>query len=191
MGRGIAGSGSYCRFMAQPPAAPQPFAVLTADADTQLVTSVDHYRQTVLSSLDGLTDEQARRRLVPSRTTLMGLVKHVTFMETVWFVEAVTGTPRSALGLPVSVDDSFLLGDDDTVESVRAAYEATVQRSRETMAGRDLDEVVSGHRAGPMTLRWIHLQVLRELAHHSGHADILREQILAADSLGDATPASD
>jgi hypothetical protein len=31
-----------------------------------------------------------------------------------------------------------------------------------------------------MTLRWIHLQVLRELAQHSGHADILREQLLAA-----------
>lgn len=32
---------------------------------------------------------------------------------------------------------------------------------------------------GAMTLRWIHLQVLRELAQHSGHADILREQLLA------------
>ena len=43
-----------------------------------------------------------------------------------------------------------------------------------------LDEAVSGHRMGAMTLRWIHLQVLRELAQHSGHADILREQLLAA-----------
>ncbi|HWN35764.1 MAG TPA: DUF664 domain-containing protein, partial [Pseudonocardia sp.] len=39
--------------------------------------------------------------------------------------------------------------------------------------------VVTGHRAGPRTLRWVYLQVLRELAHHCGHADILREQTLA------------
>ncbi|GLZ51985.1 DUF664 domain-containing protein [Actinomycetospora sp. NBRC 106378] len=30
------------------------------------------------------------------------------------------------------------------------------------------------------TVRGIHLQVLRELAQHQGHADILREQVLAA-----------
>ena len=33
---------------------------------------------------------------------------------------------------------------------------------------------------GALTVRWIHLQVLRELAQHSGHADILREQLLAS-----------
>lgn len=160
---------------------PSPFTVLTADGDTQLRSFLESYRAVMLASLDGLTEEQARRRLVPSRTTLLGLVKHATFCESVWFVEAVTGTPRTALGLPVSVDDSFLLTDADTVATVRAAYESTVARAREAMAGRALDEVVSGHRLGPMTLRWIHLQVLRELAHHSGHADILREQIRAAD----------
>jgi hypothetical protein len=36
-------------------------------------------------------------------------------------------------------------------------------------------------RAEPGTLRWVYLRVLRELAHHCGHADILREQVLAAD----------
>ena len=41
-----------------------------------------------------------------------------------------------------------------------------------------LDAVVTGHRFGPRTLRWVYLQVLRELAHHCGHADILREQVL-------------
>jgi hypothetical protein len=42
--------------------------------------------------------------------------------------------------------------------------------------------VVRGHRGGPRTLRWVYLQVLRELAHHCGHADILREQVLAQDA---------
>jgi hypothetical protein len=41
----------------------------------------------VTDSLDGLTEQEARRRLVSSRTTLLGLVKQV------WFAEAVSGTP--------------------------------------------------------------------------------------------------
>jgi hypothetical protein len=41
-----------------------------------------------------------------------------------------------------------------------------------------LDDIVTGHRFGPLTLRWIYIHVIREFAHHCGHADILREQIL-------------
>ena len=43
----------------------------------------------------GLIDndiEQVRRRLVASNTTLLGLLKHLTFVENVWFNEAITGT---------------------------------------------------------------------------------------------------
>jgi len=40
--------------------------------------------------------------------------------------------------------------------------------------------VLRGHRMGPVPLRWVYLHMLRELAQHCGHADILREQILSA-----------
>jgi Protein of unknown function (DUF664) len=43
---------------------------------------------------------------------------------------------------------------------------------------RRLRPLGSGYRRGPLPLRWVYLHVLRELAQHSGHADILREQIL-------------
>lgn len=46
------------------------------------------------------------------------------------------------------------------------------------VADLPLDAVVTGHRGGPRTLRWVYLQVLRGLAHHCGQADILREQVL-------------
>jgi hypothetical protein len=42
--------------------------------------------------------------------------------------------------------------------------------------------VVRGNRRGPLPLRWVYLHVLRELAQHCGHADILREQILRDDA---------
>ena len=55
----------------------------------------------------------------------------------------------------------------------------SLQPPQARVAGMGLETVVTGHRTGPRTLRWVHLQVLRELAHHCGHADVLREQVLA------------
>jgi hypothetical protein len=121
--------------------APTSFDVIGESLKVQFETFLDEHRAALRACLDGLTEEQARRSLVASRTTLLGLVKHVTYVERVWFDEAVTG------------------------------------RSRDELA---LDDVLRGHRFGPMPLRWIYLHVLRELAQHCGHADILREQVLVA-----------
>ena len=53
--------------------------------------------------------------------------------------------------------------------------------SREAVATLSLDDVLHGNRRGPLPLRWVYLHVLRELAQHCGHADILREQIRVSD----------
>lgn len=156
------------------------FDVLLNDDRTQLEAFVEEYRSALESTLDGLTEEQVRRRLVPSATTLLGLLKHVTWMQRVWFEECIGGTPRLELGLVQSPKESFQLADDDTVTSVMAAHRQACATARSAVADLPLDAVVTGHRAGPRTLHWVYLQVLRELAHHCGHADILREQIVAA-----------
>lgn len=155
------------------------FDVLLNDERIQLEAFVEEYRSALESTLDGLTDEQARSRLVPSATTLLGLLKHVTWMQRVWFEECIGGRPRLELGLVHSPEESFQLADDDTVTSVKAAHRQACATARAAVADLSLDAVVTGHRAGPRTVRWVYLQVLRELAHHCGHADILREQILA------------
>jgi hypothetical protein len=117
--------------------------------------------------------------LVPSATTLLGLVTHATFVERVWFDEAFTGRSRAEIGIPETVEESFLLADDDTVASVQARYAEACAGSRAAAAAYDLDDEVTGNRRGPLPLRWIYLHLLRELAQHCGHADILREQVLA------------
>ncbi len=160
---------------------PGPFDMLTADERTQLDAFLEDYRGTFEGLLDGLTEEQARRRLVPSATTLLGLLKHVTWMQRVWFEACVGNVPRTRLGLVASPDDSFALGPDDTIASAQAAFRDSCAAARATVADLPLDTVVRGHRGGPRTLRWVYLQVLRELAQHCGHADILREQVLAQD----------
>lgn len=155
-----------------------PHAVYTASERSQLEAFVDDHRRMLNESLDGLTEEEARRSLVPSRTTLLGLVKHVTCAEQIWFVEAVTGTPRQQLGLPPTPDEAFLLTGDDTIEGVRQAHREVCVASVHAASVLSLDDVVTGHRLGPVSVRWIYLHLLRELAQHCGHADILREQIL-------------
>ena len=143
---------------------------------------IDGYRTALHDSLGGLTDDEARRRLVTSKTTLLGLVKHVTFVEGVWFDQAVTGRSYPELGIASTVNGSFTLSKDDTIESVQAAYRARCEVSRTNLAGLNDDDVVTGRGKRPV---WaLQLQVLRELAQHAGHADILREQILASRSAG-------
>ena len=156
-----------------------PFEVLLDDERTQLDAFVEEYRGAIEAALSGLTEEQVRIRLVPSATTLLGLLKHVTWMQRVWFEQCVGGTSRGELGLVQSVDESFRLVDDDTIASVTAAHRQACATARAAVAVLPLDAVVTGHEAGRRTLNWVYLQVLRELAHHCGHADILREQILA------------
>lgn len=77
-------------------------------------------------------------------------------------------------------DASFDLDDDDTIASVLAAHRAACDVSRAAVREDGHDAVWSGNRRGPMPVRFILLHVLRELAQHSGHAEILREQVLAA-----------
>jgi hypothetical protein len=172
---------SYSDPMDLPPPTMDP-AVFDAPLRRQLDAFLDDHRQILLECIDGLTEEQARRRLVPSRTTLLSLLKHATFVERVWFDEAVTSRPRTEIGIPESQDESFDLDDGDTVASVTAAFRQACDDSRRAVAPLGLDDVLPGNRRGPLPLRWVMLHMLRELAQHCGHAEILREQVLAADA---------
>jgi hypothetical protein len=154
--------------------------VIHEPAKAQFEAFLDEHRGDLTASLDGLTEEQARRSLVPSRTTLLGLVKHATVVEKVWFDEAITGRSRAEIGIPATPDESFVLEDGDTIASVQQAHREACEASRRATADLELDDVLPGNRRGPLPLRWVYLHMLRELAQHCGHADILREQVTAA-----------
>jgi uncharacterized protein DUF664 len=162
------------------PSLPATFAedVINQPARAQFEAFLDEHRSHLNRCLDGLTEEQARQSRVPSRTTLLGLVKHATFVEKVWFDEVVTCRSRAEIGIPEASGDSFILQDDDTIASIQQAHREACQASRRATSSLELDDTVYGYRRGPLPLRWVYLHVLRELAQHGGHADILREQIL-------------
>ena len=152
--------------------------VIDQSARVQFEVFLDEHRGALNGCLDGLTEEQARRSLVPSRTTLLGLVKHATVVEKVWCDEAVTCRPRAEIGIPATPDESFNLDDGDTIAAVQRAHREACESSRRATSALGLDDVVHGNRRGPLPLRWVYLHMLRELAQHCGHAEILREQIV-------------
>lgn len=152
--------------------------VFTAGESDMLHAMVDEQRAAVAALLDDVTEDEARARLVPSLTTVLGLVKHATFVEQVWFDHRIGGRTRKEIGIPETVDESFALEPQDTVDSVRATHLAACDRSRELAVGRDLDGVLDW-RETPVTVRWVLLHMIRELARHAGHGDILVEQLHA------------
>ena len=62
-----------------------------SDLRARLDELLDGYRASLHDCVNGLTEEEARLRLVSSKTTLLGLLKHVTYVEGVWFDQAITG----------------------------------------------------------------------------------------------------
>jgi hypothetical protein len=101
----------------------------------------------------------------------LGLVKHLTQVEVVWFQYAFAGED---VGVP-----SAELADDDP-DAVISAYRTAVRESNRIVAGcEDLCQLsvraaVAPH---PMPMRWILVHMIEETGRHAGHADILREQV--------------
>ena len=164
------------------PPSPSAEDVIDQPVRAQFEAFLDEHRRELNGCLEGLTEEQARRSLVRSATTLLGLVKHATFVEKVWFDEAVTSRSRAEIGIPATPGESFVLQDSDTIATVQQAHREASEASRRATASLGLDDKLRGNRRGPLPLRWVYLHMLRELAQHCGHADILREQLLDSPS---------
>ena len=159
-------------------------ATLTGSEREQLEAFLNDNRLEVLGVLDGLTEEQARRRLVPSLTAPLSIVKHAAFVEKVWFHVALAGHTRAELGLPEAAEESWYLTPADTIESVLASYRQAWAEADQIAAGFELDDLAAHNRRGPLTLRWIYAHLIEEYARHAGHGDILREQIFHAENFG-------
>jgi hypothetical protein len=143
-----------------------------------LEAMLDRNRRALVDTVRGLSEADARRRLVASLTTPISLVKHAAVAERRWFQWLVAGLDASEIdGHSQPGDASFVVSDDETVADVIAEYERTSARSREIAAGFSLDDRWTHPVVGEVTLRFILLFLIEEFARHTGHGDILREQI--------------
>ena len=138
---------------------------------------LDFHREVLARKVSGVSEQEARHRRVPSKTTLAGLVKHMTGVERGWFQRVLAGRSKAEIGPNVGGgDDSWELADDETVASLVAEYRRACEESRQTAARFALDDTVPQRRLGQVSLRWIYVHMIEETARHVGHADILREQ---------------
>ena len=131
-------------------------------------------RHCVLKKADGLSDEQLRRVLVDSGTSILGLVQHLAEAERYWFDHHLAGASWDAdreYGMTVPADRAAA----DVLRDYRAAIEDSDHAIR---AAGDPDArfvvPVEGNRH---TLRWVMAHMTSETARHAGHADIIREQL--------------
>ncbi|MFB7633925.1 DinB family protein [Streptomyces sp. NPDC056149] len=141
---------------------------------------LDHVRAELIDTVRGLSEAEARRRRVPSMTTSIGLLKHAAFAERNWFQRVLAGLPDAECDGAMVGEDSFVVGDDETVADVIAEFERASDRARTIAAGIDLDATRQHPVVGTVSLRWIYLLMIQEFARHAGHSDILREQTDAA-----------
>jgi uncharacterized damage-inducible protein DinB len=160
---------------ASAPIAGQP--VSTGSERPVLEAFLDFHRQVLVSKVDGISDNQARHRRVPSKTTLAGLIKHMIGVERGWFAEVLGGRDPEAIGPNVGGgEESWDLAENETISSLTSEYEQTCEQSRQTAARFALDDAVPEPNMGQVSLRWIYVHMIEETARHVGHADILREQ---------------
>jgi Protein of unknown function (DUF664) len=148
-----------------------------ADERDTLIAFLDKYRESILVKLDGLDRDQMSRRLLGSRTTLLGIVKHLTLVEEWWFATVMAGGPEIEED-PDDPDAEWLVLDGDTPDQMVAAYRAAYARSDDiARAQSSLEARVPGPHRPDKSVRWILVHMLEETARHAGHADILRELI--------------
>jgi uncharacterized damage-inducible protein DinB len=148
----------------------------TAPERETLDAFMDYQREAMILKVEGLTTEQATRRLVPSDTTLLGMLEHLGYVEAWWFQENFAGRDVEYPWTDDDPDADFRIEEDETVEGIIDFYKTKCEESRAVIADASLDDL--SHKAArgmTRSLRWIMLHMIEETSRHLGQADILRE----------------
>ena len=146
----------------------------------QLDAWLDFYRATLLEKCNGLNAGQLKQRPIASSSlSLLGIVRHMTFVEQVWFETTFAGTETvDYYKTDGDRDADFNDLDSDAAETVFDLFQEVISVSNGLASGHPLDEHAKRSRRGrEVDLRWIYLHILEEYARHCGHADLIREMI--------------
>jgi hypothetical protein len=185
-------------------------AINAAQERADWIDTLRTHRQFLVGTTRDMTDEQASTRSTVSELTLAGLIKHVTQGERQWtrFIgegaAAFAGEPWfgldwagfAALSAETSAEmiaeygAGFTMLPGETLAGLIAEYEAAAAQTEELIGGVDLDlvqplPVAPWHEPGSAwSVRRVLAHIVAETAQHAGHADIIREAIDGAKSMG-------
>jgi Protein of unknown function (DUF664) len=150
-----------------------------ADERKTLCAYLDFHRATFARKCFGLTQEQLHERAIrPSRLSLLGLLRHLTDVERIWFANRFAHRDVPMLySTDDNLDGDFEDLDSAPVADVWEAWLAACAESRKIVAAASLDDHGVRGDDSEVTLRWVVLRLIAEYARHNGHADLLRERI--------------
>jgi hypothetical protein len=140
---------------------------------------LDRHRATFLRTCAGLTAEQlATASAPPSNLSLLGLIRHQTDVERVWFRVRLAGQDvKARYSEPGNRDGAFEVLDPARAEAEYAVLVAEMADARAAAATHDLDDTFLHERVGEISVRWLYIHLIEEYAQHNGHADLIRERI--------------
>ena len=161
-----------------------------------LLETLEHHRAFLRQTVRGLTDEDAAKRTTVSELCLGGLIKHVANAEKAWMDFVVNGIDGMRDGDDVEAaqerwKDEFRLLEGETLAGELEKYEEVARRTAEIVAG--LPNLDVSHALPPAPwfkpgARWsarrVLLHILAETSQHAGHADIIRESLDGAKTMG-------
>lgn len=150
-------------------------------------------RKLLLRTVRGLSEQQVRFRPTASALSLGGVIRHVTLAERNWCRFIAEGA--SAMGGDTAEGvahhaSTFDMTDDETLEVLRRQYEETARTTDHlilTLPSLDVVQALPDapwYENGGWSARRVLLHVLAETAQHAGHADIIRETIDGAKTMG-------
>ncbi|MFF1718835.1 DinB family protein [Streptomyces sviceus] len=155
----------------------------TADPATDLRLYLQDARDSLLLKLDGLSEYDVRRPLTQTGTNLLGLVKHLTGAEAMYFGETF-GRPfpgAQPLWITGAAEPNADLWatPDETREQIVDGYRRACAHADETLDTLPLDTVgrVPGPPHSELTLHRVLIHMIAESQRHVGHADVVRELV--------------
>ena len=150
----------------------------TGGEKESLHAALQRHREAVLWKIDGLDDEQLRRVMMPSGTSMLGLIKHLGAVEYGWFCETFG---RETEPLPFDDDDEdadLRIEPDESAQDVLAFYARACSAADKAIEETGVEELGTLYGSGgDVSMRWVLIHMVEEVARHAGHIDILRELI--------------
>jgi len=147
-------------------------------------------REALLWKLDGLSEYDIRRPLVPTGTNLLGLVKHVASVAADYFGEVFDrpfGEPLPWFDDGADADSDMWATADESREQIVGLHHRAWAHADATIDALALDSVGRvpwwPEDRREVTLHQILVHMATETARHTGHADILRELVDGAAGL--------
>ncbi|MBP2329853.1 putative damage-inducible protein DinB [Kibdelosporangium banguiense] len=148
----------------------------TGGEKESLLAAMWRHREAVLWKIQGLDDEQLRRKMTPSGTHLLGLVKHLASVEYGWFCEPF-GRESKAVFKEDDPEFDLQVRPGETTEGIVAFYREACAAADAVVNEVELTEIGTSWDGDKVTMRWVLIHMIEETARHAGHMDIIRELI--------------